>query len=127
MTESETAFKVGRSQACLRRRIARRLAMVSLGLVINGLLAGVTAIPAVIAGAASSINSNKPCAQAQLLQRSNLPTRWTDSDEVWVGTRADDDASSVSALTMTQVSDLSTSSGNPLALSGIAAEASSPY
>jgi hypothetical protein len=56
--------------------------MVALGLVISGLLAAVTAIPAVNAGAASSINSNKPYAQAQLLQRSNLPTRWTDSDEV---------------------------------------------
>jgi hypothetical protein len=125
MTESRPAFGEVQSQAIARRRITHGLAMVSLGVVISGLIAGLLAIPAVHAGAATSINTNKPYAQAQLLKRSNLPPGWTESDKVWVGTSADDNASSV--LTMTQFPDLSTCLGNPPALSVIAAEASSPY
>jgi hypothetical protein len=125
MTESNPASREGQSQAFAHRRFVHRLAMVSLGLVTSGLMAGLTAIPAVNAGAASSINSNKPYAQAQLLKRSNLPPGWTESDKVWVGTSADDNSSSL--LTMTQFPDLSTCLGNPPALSVIAAEASSPY
>jgi hypothetical protein len=125
MTETKPAFGEGQSQAISRRRIAHRLAMVSLGVVISSLMAVLPAIPAVNAGAASSINANTPYAQAQLLKRSNLPPGWTESDKVWVGTSADDNASSV--LTMTQFPDLSTCLGNPPALSVIATEASSPY
>jgi hypothetical protein len=125
MTESRPACGEGPSQAIARRRMAHGRAMVSLGLVISGLMTVLLAIPAVNAGAVSSINANKPYAQAQLLQRSNLPPGWTESDKVWVGTSADDNASSV--LTMTQFPDLSTCLGNTPALSVIAAEASSPY
>lgn len=107
-----------------RRRCVHPLARVSLGVVISGLMAGLTSIPPVNAGAASSITSNKAYAQAQLLQLSYLPRGWTESDNVWVGTSADDNSSSM--LTMTQFPGLSTCLGAPPSLSVVAAEASSP-
>ena len=61
MTEPNPASK---SQAFAHRRSVHRLPIVSFGLVIGGLMAGPIAIPAVNAGAAGSINSNKPYAQA---------------------------------------------------------------
>ncbi len=125
MMNSNPDSRAALSQAFAHRRLVHRLAVASLGLVISGLVAGLTTIPAAHAGAASSVSSNKPYAQAQLLNRSNLPSGWTESDKVWVGTSADDNASSM--LTMTQFPDLSTCLGNPPALSVIAAEASSPY
>ena len=93
MTEFNPAAKKGQSQAFVHRRFVHGLAVVSLGLGIIGLMAGLTAIPAVDAGAASSINSIEPYAQAQLLKRSNLPPGWTELDKVWVGTSADDNSS----------------------------------
>jgi hypothetical protein len=106
------------------RRCMRALGRVSLGVVISGLMAGFTSIPAVDAGAATSITSNKPYAQAQLLKLPNLPRGWTRSGSVWAGTSASDDSSSM--LTMTQFPGLSTCLGSPPALSVVAAEASSP-
>jgi hypothetical protein len=120
MTEIQRASTEGRSRASARRRFARPVASVSLGLVITGL----TSLAASNAGAASSITSNKPFAQAQLLKRANLPRGWTQQERVWVGTSADENASSM--MTMTQIPDLSTCLGRPPALSVVAAEASSP-
>ena len=114
----------GHSRVFARGRFGQPLMRVSLGLVISGLMVGFTSLPAVNAGAASTIKSNKPYAQAQLLKLSNLPPGWTKTDKVWVGTSADNNSSSM--LTMTQYPDLSTCMGNPPALSVIAAEASSP-
>jgi hypothetical protein len=124
MRENNQVSKEGRSQASARR-FAHPLAKGSLGLMIVSLLAGILTIPAASAGAASTITSNKPYAQAQLVKLSNLPPGWTKSEGTWVGTSADDDASSM--LTMTQYPELSTCLGNPPALSVVAAEASSPY
>ena len=112
-------------QGFARRQFIGPLASVSLGLVIMALTAGLLSFPAADAGAASSIKSNKPYAQAQLVKLSNLPPGWTKSDGTWVGTSADDNSSSM--LTMTQFPELSTCLGSPPALSVIAAEASSPY
>jgi hypothetical protein len=125
MMKSNPASRRGQSQVSAHRRFVHRLAVASLGLASSGLMAGLATIPAVNADAASSISSNKPYGQAQLLKRSDLPPGWTASDKVWVGTSGDDNASSV--LTMTQFPDLSTCLGNPPSLSVIAAEASSPY
>jgi hypothetical protein len=125
MTESNQVSGVGQSQACARRRLVHLLARVSFGLVLSGVMAGLTSIPATGAGAATTIKSNKPYAQAQLLKLSDLPSSWTKTDKVWVGTSADDDSSSL--LTMTQFPEFSTCLGAPPALSVIAAEASSPY
>ena len=102
----------------------RTLARVPLGLVMGGLVVGLMSTSAVSAGAASSIAANKPYAEAQLLKLSNLPSSWTKSDKVWVGTSADGNSSSM--LTMTQFPDFSTCLGKPPALSVVAAEASSP-
>ncbi len=87
-------------------------------------MVGLTALPAVSAGAATTIRSNKPYAQAQLLKLSNLPPGWTKTDKVSIGTSADNN--SMSMLTMTQLPDLSTCLGKPPPLSVVAAEASSP-
>jgi hypothetical protein len=123
MTEINPASKEGH-RPFARRRCVHPLARVLFGPVISGLLAGFIFIPAVNATAASSITSNRPYAQSQLLKLSNLPRGWTDSDKVWVGTSADDNSSSM--LTMTQFPGLSTCMGAPPALSVVAAEASSP-
>jgi hypothetical protein len=106
-------------------RIAHALAKVSLGLVIGSLMAGFLTIPAVNAGAASSIKSNKPYARAQLVKLSNFPPGWTKSAGTWVGTSAENNSSSM--LTVTQYPELSTCLGHAPALSVVAAEASSPY
>jgi hypothetical protein len=124
MTENNAASR-GRRSKPFARRIAHPLAKVSLGLGIASLLAGFLTIPAANVGAASSIKSNKPYAQAQLVKLSNLPPGWTKSEGTWVGTSADDNSSSM--LTMTQYPELSTCLGHPPALSVVAAEASSPY
>jgi hypothetical protein len=121
---SRQPLTTGRSRVFLRRRFAHPLARVSIGVMIGGLVVGLTSIPAVNAGATSSILSNKPYAEAQLLKLPNLPPSWTKSDGTWVGTSADDNSSSM--LTMTQYPDLSTCLGEPPALSVVAAEASSP-
>jgi hypothetical protein len=100
------------------------LARVSLGLVMTGLVAGITSIPAVNAGAVGGVTSNKAYAEAQLLELSNLPHGWTKTGGTWVGTSGDDNSSSM--LTMTQFPDFSTCLGEPPALSVVATEASSP-
>jgi hypothetical protein len=97
---------------------------VSLGLVVFGLVAGVTAAVPESSAGASTIKSNKPYAKAQLLKLSDLPNGWTKNGSVWVGTSADNDSSSM--FTMTQYPDYSTCLGKPPALSIVAAEASSP-
>jgi hypothetical protein len=107
-----------------RRRFGHPLANVSLGILICSLIAGLTVMPTVNAGAANTIKSDKPYAQAQLLKRSNLPSGWTQSSRVWVGTSAD--RNSESMLTMTQYPDLATCLGKLPALSVVAAEATSP-
>ena len=112
------------SGALVRRRVAQLLGRVSLGLVVGGLMIGLTSIPAVNAGAAVTLKSNKVYAQAQLVKLSNLPSGWTKSGSTWVGTSGDNNSSSM--LTMTQFPDLSTCLGTPPALSVTAAEASSP-
>jgi hypothetical protein len=122
---SRPPLTTGHSRVFARRRFGQQPVMrVSLGLVISGLMVGLTSLPSVDAGAAGNITSNKPYAQAQLLKLSNLPPGWTKQDKIWVGTSADDNSSSM--LTMTQFPDLSTCLGNPPALSVTAAEASSP-
>jgi hypothetical protein len=121
---SRPPLTTGHSRVFARRRFRQPLMRVSLGLLITGLTVGLTSLPAVNAGAASTIKSNKPYAQAQLLKLSNLPPGWTKQLKIWVGTSADNNSSSM--LTMTQFPDLSTCLGNPPALSVIAAEASSP-
>ena len=121
---SRPPLTTGHSRGLARRQFGQPLMRVSLGLVIGGLMVGLTSLPALNAGAASTIKSNKPYAQAQLLKLSNLPPGWTKTDKIWVGTSADDNSSSM--LTMTQFPDLSTCMGNPPALSVTAAEASSP-
>ena len=123
MNPNPAATRV-QSRRCDRQRCERPLARASLGLVISALVAALTSILAGQASAASTITSNKPYAQAQLLKLSNLPPGWTKSDSVWVGTSADDNSSSM--LTMTQLPDLSTCLGEPPPLSVVAAEASSP-
>jgi hypothetical protein len=100
------------------------LGSVSFGLVVGGLMIGLTCLPAVDAGATGTIKSNKGYAQAQLIKLSNLPSGWAKSGSVWVGQSGDDNSSSM--LTMTQFPDLSTCLGTPPALSVTAAEASSP-
>ena len=91
----------------------------------SGLVAGATStiLPG-SAGAASSIRSNKPYAEAQLLKLSDLPHGWTKSGEPWVGTSGDDNSGSM--FTMTQIPDFSTCLDQPLSLSVVAAEAGSP-
>jgi hypothetical protein len=107
------------------RRWVEWLERLSLGLAISGLGAGVTiAILPGSAGAASSIRSNKPYAEAQLLKLSDLPRGWTKSGGSWVGTSADDNSSSM--FTMTQIPDFSTCLGQVPALSVTAAEAAGP-
>lgn len=124
MTEIDRASTKGHGPSSARRRTAHPVARVSLGLVISALIGGMASIPAVGAGAASTISSNKPYAQAQLLKLSNLPPGWTKSGGTWVGTSADNNSSSM--LTMTQLPDFSTCLGIPPTLSVVAAEASSP-
>ena len=106
MTESETAFRVGAEPSVCS---STDCAPSGDGFTWSGdqrASAGLLAIPAVSAGAASGINSNKPSAQAQLLQRSKLPTGWTESDEVWVGTDADDNASAADDGSVSRFVDL---------------------
>ena len=103
-----------------RRGFARTLARVSLGLAISGLIAG---LPSISAGA-STIQSNKPYAKAQLLKLSDLPQGYTKSGDLWVGTSDGNDSGSM--FTMTQLPDFSTCLGKPPALSVVAAEANSP-
>ncbi len=93
-------------------------------LVVSGLLAGLTCLSTANAGAATSGNTNKAYARAQLFKLSNLPHGWTGSGGTWVGTSADGGAYSM--LTMTQFPDYSTCLGKPPELSVVAAEASSP-
>jgi hypothetical protein len=123
MTGFDPASGVGHGHPHSGRWFAHLAAKGLVGLAIGGLVAGISVLPAVQAGAAS-IGSNKPYAQAQLVKRSNLPPGWTPSGGTWVGTSAQNDSSSM--LTMTQFPDLSTCLGTPPALSVIAAEASSP-
>ncbi len=101
-------------------RFGTPLAKISLGLLVGGMLAGTLASPA----AASSINSNKPYARAQLLTHANLPGGWTTYGKTWVGTSNSGNAASM--MTMTQYPDLSTCLGSPPALSVVAAEATGP-
>jgi hypothetical protein len=102
------------------RGFARPLARVSLGLAISGLIAGLTSISA----GASTIKSNKPYAEAQLLKLSDVPQGYTKSGDLWVGTSDSNDSGSM--FTMTQFPDFSTCLGKPPALSVVAAEANSP-
>jgi hypothetical protein len=120
LTLTSTKLENGASRSGARRGLARHVANVSTGLVIAGLTAGLTFMPA----GASTIKSNKPYALAQLLKLSNLPRGYTKSGATWVGTSADNNASSM--FTMTQFPDLATCLGQPPALSVVAAEASSP-
>ena len=114
----------GRNRVLARRRTVHLFSRVSLGLVIGGLAAGLSFIPAANAGAAGTIKSSKAYAQAQLLKLSNLPSGWTKSGGTWVGSSGDNDASSM--LTMTQYPEFSTCLGEAPALSVVATEASSP-
>ena len=123
-TENNPASQGTYSRAFARRRFVHPLARVLLGLVFSGLIAALTAMPTVDAGAANNTKSDTPYARAQLLKRSNLPSGWTQSDNIWVGTSADENASSM--LTMSQYPDVSTCLGTPPPLSVVAAEASSP-
>jgi hypothetical protein len=76
----------GRSQACARRQIAHRPAMVSLGMVINALMGGLLAIPGVSAGtAAVSIRTSRTHRLSNRSDRDPL-VDWMESDNVWVGT-----------------------------------------
>jgi len=120
MTETNAAAK----ERHARRELGQHLARAARALVIGGLMVGLASLSAVSAGAASTIKSNKPYAQAQLLKLSNLPPGWTKTDKVSIGTSADNN--SMSMLTMTQLPDLSTCLGKPPPLSVVAAEASSP-
>jgi hypothetical protein len=98
---------------------------VALGLAVSGLVAGVSVtILSGSAAAASSIRSNKPYAEAQLLKLSDLPHGWKKEGSPWVGTSGDDNSSSM--FTMTQIPDFSSCMGEPFALSVVAAEANSP-
>jgi len=103
-----------------RRGFTRPLARVSLGLAISSLIAGLTSISA----GASTIQSNKPYAKAQLLKMSDVPQGYTKSGDLWVGTSDSNDSGSM--FTMTQLPDFSTCLGKPPALSVVAAEANSP-
>jgi hypothetical protein len=87
---------------------------------ISGLVAGLT----VSSVGASTINSNKPYAKAQLLKLSDMPPGYTKSGDLWVGTSDSNDSGSM--FTMTQFPDFSTCMGTPAALSVVAAEANSP-
>jgi len=102
------------------RRFVHPLVRVSLGLVISGLIAGLTSIST----GASTIKSNKPYAKAQLLKLSDLPQGYTKQGDLWVGTSDSNDSGSM--FTMTQVPDFATCLGKPAALSVAAAEANSP-
>ena len=87
---------------------------------LSGLIAGLTFSSA----GASTINSNKPYAEAQLLKLSDMPQGYTKSGDLWVGTSDSNDSGSM--FTMTQFPDFSTCLGTPPALSVVAAEANSP-
>jgi hypothetical protein len=122
---SRPASTTVRSNVRARRRLAHPLTSVALGVVTAALMVGPAAIPATDAGAAARVSvDNKAFAQAQLVKLSNLPAGWTASGGTWVGTSADDDASSM--LTMTQYPEYSTCLGQPPELSVVATEASSP-
>lgn len=101
-------------------RVVRRVAVTAVGLAITGLFAALTVIPA----GASTIKSNEAYARAQLLKQSDVPSGYTKSGDMWVGTSDSDNSSSM--FTMTQIPDIATCLGEPPALSVVAAEASSP-
>jgi hypothetical protein len=123
MTGFDPAHEAGRGHRHGGRWFAHPAAKGSMGLLIGGLMAGITVLPPAQAGA-TTVTSNKPYAKAQLVKRSNLPPGWTASGGTWVGTSAQDE--SWSMLTMTQFPDFSTCLGTPPALSVVAAEAASP-
>jgi hypothetical protein len=59
-----------------------------LGLFVSGGIFGLADTRVVNAGAANSINSDKPYAQAQPLKRPDLSSGWSQLGKVWVGTSA---------------------------------------
>jgi hypothetical protein len=104
-------------------RATRCPTTIALQLLTIALVTGVTLTATADAEAATGLKSDRAYARAQLLKLSNMPHGWQQSGQVWQGTSAEKNSSSM--LTVTQIPPLSTCLGVAPPLTVTASEANS--